>query len=566
MPDRSRPLALRLATGLVAIAFVAAACSDGESAIDAGRDDPDDAATATATGGASSTETATDGDAPTSDDGDAPRSDDGTVPDGTAAGGTEPGTSAGPEPSATASASDAPTTTGGTEPPPTDAPLDPLADLPPCPVDALDDAGGPVEITLWYGLTEALGSELQALVDTYNGSQDRVVVTIENQIDYEQTIDNYLQLGVEQRPELVLAPEFVVQSFAESATFVPVGACMRAADVDTSTFLPRALDAYRFGGVQWGLPFNVSSPVLYYVEPVFDAAGLDPADPPLTPDEVRAASEAIVGSGAATYGLVVDVARDSAGGFFEQWFGQAEVPFVDNDNGRSARATEVLFDDETGLAAFEFLSGLRRDDLSVNVGENPGGLDAFLKLVDPSEPGAMTIYTSAALTQLLEALAAGLGDELTVDDLGVGPLPGPTDAPAAQVSGAALWLPAGKGDAAVAAAWDFARFLIEPQSQSTWADATGYVPMRSDAIELDPIATTFADDPRFRVSYDQLAAPVGSPAAARPALGPQREVRQVVVDAIARLYADPAGADPAALLADAADTANRLIANYNDLN
>ena len=92
------------------------------------------------------------------------------------------------------------------------------------------------------------------------------------------------------------------------------------------------------------------------------------------------------------------------------------------------------------------------------------------------------------------------------------------------------------------------------------------VGLGTDAVDLDPIASLFDADPRFRVAYDQLAAPTDSPFAVRPALGPQREVRQVIVDAIAQLYSDPEGADAAALLADAAETANRLIANYNDLN
>lgn len=525
---------------LCAAALGVAACGSGKSVIEAGRDAP----TTTITTAITTTTTTTTSDTAGSDT---------TV---------EPGADGAPPSSGGSDASDAPS--DATAVPTTVA--SPLAELPPCPVDALASADGPVEITMWFGLTDALGQELQALADQYNAAQDAVVVTIENQVDYESTIDKYLQLDVNQRPDLMLAPEFALQSFAESRSFVPADACIEASGFDTSTFLPRALDAYRFGDVQWGLPFNVSSPVLYYTAPVFERAGLDPADPPLTPDEVRAASQAIVDSGAATYGLVVDVARDSAGGNFEQWFGQAEVPYVDNDNGRAGRATEVLFDNETGLAAFEFLRSMNRDGLSFNVGENPGGLDAFLKLVDPSEPGAMTVATSAALTQLLDALEGGLGGDLTREDLVVAPLPGPTDAPSAQASGAALWIPADRGDLAVAAAWDFAQFLVDAPSQSAWAAETGYVPVRTDAVELDPIMSLYESDPRFRVAYDQLAAPVDSPAAARPVLGPQREVRQAVVDAISRIYADPNGADVAALLADAAATSNVLITNYNELN
>jgi sn-glycerol 3-phosphate transport system substrate-binding protein len=521
---------------------VAAACGTGESAIDAGRDDVDEGSETAEVVETQPTPPATDAETIEGVDDNASTTN-----------------------SSGDNASDADATDADTVPPATEPPS-PLADLPACPTDVLDDADGPVEITMWFGLADALADELQVLADDFNASQNAVVVNIENQVDYESTIDKYLQLDVDQRPEVLLAPEFVVQSFAESQSFVPVDACIESSGLDTSSFLPRALDAYGYDDVQWALPFNVSSPVLFYVEPTFVAAGLDPADPPLTLEELREDSETIVESGAATYGLVVDVARDSAGGIVEQWFGQAEVLYVNNDNGRSGRATEVLFDNETGLRVFTYLQELRRDDLSFNVGENPGGLDAFLKLVDPSEPGAMTIATSAALTQLIDGLDAGLGGDLTQDDLGVGPMPGPTDEPAAQVSGAALWIPAEKGDEATAAAWSFTAFLVDAQTQSTWAAGTGYVPMRSDAVELDPIATLFENDPRFKVSYDQLAASIDSPAAARPALGPQREVRQEVVDAISRLYADPDGADAEQLLGDAAETSDILIANYNDLN
>ena len=46
------------------------------------------------------------------------------------------------------------------------------------------------------------------------------------------------------------------------------------------------------------------------------------------------------------------------------------------------------------------------------------------------------------------------------------------------------------------------QFLVEAQSQSTWAAATGYVPVRSDAVELEPLATKYANDPRFAVAYE----------------------------------------------------------------
>ena len=69
---------------------------------------------------------------------------------------------------------------------------------------------------------------------------------------------------------------------------------------------------------------------------LFEAAGLDPDDPPVTLDELRAASQAIVDAGAAATGIAFDSGVDSGGGWFlEQWFARAGEPYADNGNGRS---------------------------------------------------------------------------------------------------------------------------------------------------------------------------------------------------------------------------------------
>ncbi len=504
---------------MVVAALIAAACGSGKSALDAGNDDaagtvpPAPAATAVTVG---------------------------SGPDGSAT----------PSPAATTAL---PTTTQA-----------PLADLPPCPVDALDDADGPVEIVFWHGLGNELETSLIALTDEYNASQDRVVVRLENQTSYDAAIDKYIQSSQDSRPTLVQFPEYTVQSFAQSDTLIPAQACIEASGFDTSAFLDRTLDAYTFEGIQWSMPFNVSNPVLYYNRKVFEAAGLDPDVSPITLDELRATSQTIVDTGAATYGWVVDSGADSGGGWFlEQWFGRAGALYADNGNGRLAPATRVLYDDATGVELLTFVQSMINDGLAISVGQNPGGQDGFLKMIDPATPGAMTIGTSAALGSVIAALGGGLAPGLTVDDIGVGPMPGPSPEPGAQVGGASLWIVADKGDAKTAAAWDFITYLVSAETQSRWASETGYVPVRSDAVELEPLATTYADDPRFRVPYDQLLANVDSEASLSPVLGPQREVRSETANAVAAILG---GADVATALADAAAQSNALIQSYNDRN
>ena len=66
----------------------------------------------------------------------------------------------------------------------------PPSDLPACPTEALDGASEPVEITFWHGLNVENEDALQQVTDQYNASQDRVVVTLQNQGGYLETIDD----------------------------------------------------------------------------------------------------------------------------------------------------------------------------------------------------------------------------------------------------------------------------------------------------------------------------------------------------------------------------------------
>jgi len=516
----SRRSAVRAALALGVVSLVAGACSggDGNSITDAGNTSP---AVTTA--------------APSATSGDTTAGSDGTA----APGGTEaPTTTAAPE------------TTVAT----------PLDDLPPCPTDALDSADGPVEITFWHGMSADNEVALQAVTDAYNASQDQVVVKLENQGGYEKVIDKYLLSDQGSRPVIAQAPEYAAQTFRDTDSFVPVGACMQSSGWDSAAILPAALNAYTIGGVQWSMPFNVSNPVLYYNKKVFAAAGLDPDSPPRTLEEIEAYSKQIVESGAASYGLVVDSDFDGGGGWYlEQWFAKAGEFYADNQNGRSAPATQVLFDGQTGVDMLSFLGRGVQEGWMYNVGDNASGQDAFLKLADEAEPGAMTIGTSAALGTVLAALRGGLAPSVADTDLGVGFMPGPGGSPAVLVGGASLWIAKDKGDAETAAAWDYLQYLVTAEAQSQWSAATGYLPINDGAVEVEPLKTVYTDDPRFQVAYESLVQTPDVPTSVGPLLGPQREIRLLTASALAAVYG---GADPQTELTNAAAQANSLLADY----
>ena len=164
---------------------------------------------------------------------------------------------------------------------------------------------------------------------------------------------------------------------------------------------------------------------------------------------------------------------------------------------------------------------------------------------------------------LLEVLRGDQFPQLTVDDVGVSPMPGPDGAPGALVGGAALWAVDHADPVRTAATWDFIEFLTAAQQQSEWAAGTGYIPVRNDARNLEPYAGTLAADPRFSVALDQLLASPDALTSSGPVVGPLREIRSVLAIAVAAILD---GADVASTLADAATQADGLITDYNARN
>jgi sn-glycerol 3-phosphate transport system substrate-binding protein len=462
-----------------------------------------------------------------------------------------PATTAGPG-GTTASTSGGTTTAGPT------TTAQPVGD---CPVDALASAGGTVDITMWHALNSTNEQALQALVDGYNASQQKVKVSLVNQSGYDDNFDKFRTASVSDRPDIVQLPEYYLQVMADSKSAVPVQACVNAESYDLSDYVARNIAYFTIQGALQAMPFNTSNPVLFFNRAMFVKAGLDPLKPPTTLAELAAAAKKIKDSGAATYGLALETGTDSGGGWFlEQWSGMAGSLYADNGNGRTSRATKVLFDNDLAVANYTLLQQMVKDGTAVNVGENPQGQAQLFKMADATQPAAMALYSSAGLGPVLNLLKGGGVSGLTADDLGIGEFPGPTGEGGNVVGGAALYIVKGKSDEKTAAAWDFIKYATGSSVQATWAAATGYIPVRTSSADVPVLKDLYTADPRYAVALHQLEAGTTNLASAGPVVGPLRQVRQATAKALQQTLD---GADPKQALDQAAADSNKQIADYN---
>jgi sn-glycerol 3-phosphate transport system substrate-binding protein len=422
-----------------------------------------------------------------------------------------------------------------------------------CPVDALERATSPVKITFWHTMSANNATTLQKLVDEYNGSQDKVEVELVFQGSYDEAADKYVTgLRGGALPNVVMLEETRTQPMIDSKSMVPVQACIDADDYSLDDFLPAAVSEYRVDGTLWPMPFNVSGPVLFYNTMAFEKAGLDSDDPPATFDELLEAARAIKDKGAATTGL----ALTTRPWYFELYYAMVGQELVDNDNGRSARATASKLDAEIGRDTLDFMRTALKDGLAVNVGANVNESDNLFAL--GAGTAAMTVGTSAAIGTIYALKDAGQFKNVGV---GVATMPGPSSSDGGVLAGgSALWLVGkDKSDLERAATWDFLKFLDEPSSQVTWHIGSGYTPLRRSAIEDPVIKKLWEDRPAYRVAYDQLLA---SNFGDGPVIGPYAQVRAAIERALEQVLGEDM--EPTKALQEADAAATDALESYNE--
>jgi sn-glycerol 3-phosphate transport system substrate-binding protein len=424
-----------------------------------------------------------------------------------------------------------------------------------CPLDALKTAKSkPVEITYWHAMPRASEETLTRLTERFNSSQNDVEVALVNQTTYADTLNKFRAgLSSGDLPDLVQIEGTDLQQMIDTQAVLPAQACVKADNYDLSDHLKRVVDYNTLHGTLWPMPFNASSPVLYYNKRAFQAAGLDPDQPPRTFHEVRSAAQKLKDSGAAAqagFGFKTDPR------YFEHWMALGGKTYVNNGNGRKSRASRVTFDNATGKEVFAFLADMVKSGLArTNPADGPQQLDNLLGVGNGNF--GMTIDTSAALGSIQQVLEGG---EYRNVELGVAPMPGPKGKGGVFVAGAANYISNRSSPEKRAAAWQFARFLNEPDSQAEWSAGTGYIPIRKSAADLPPVQQRWAEIPEFRVAYDQLVGGVANTASVGPVIGDYQGVREAVLEAEQQMFG---GMSPGAALKLAKEQANAKIEEYN---
>lgn len=417
-------------------------------------------------------------------------------------------------------------------------------------------AAGPVTIDLWHSEVASNLDAVNGLVERFNASQDEVIVRASFQGTYDDAMAKLVaSLSGGNVPALMFAGDTYMQLMIDSGAAAPAQDFVDRDGYDLSDLDEKGIRFYTSEGKLWAMPFTMEIPLLYYNKITFREMGLDPESPPQDLEELRQYSEVILerdrSGNVVRSGLALDIAR-----WPERILAQNGEFWVDNENGREGRATEVLFDHETGRWLFQWWHDMVDSDLAFNVGRNPSAADALLAIAADRAP--MAFANTGALRSVIDALEAGVEGV----EVGISPLPGiPGSAGQTSITSYGLWILDVRPEEEQEAAWKFVQWMVEPEQQAQWFADSGYLPVSHSSVDLPAAQDTLTRYPLFQQALDlYLDAPATSTSVIA-ALGPFKDVDEAVYQAIEEMLSG--AKDPEQALEDAAAESNDAIAEYN---
>lgn len=357
-------------------------------------------------------------------------------------------------------------------------------------------ASSAVEVQWWHAMSGTLGEKVEKIAEGFNASQSDYRLVPVHKGSYAETMTAAIAaFGTNEQPHILQVLEVGTASMMGARGAIkPVYQLMADAGeaFDPRAFLSSVTGYYTdTDGNMLSMPFNSSTPVLYYNKDAFAEAGLDPENPPATWPQVEAAARKLQAAGypcGFTTGWQSWVQLEN----FSAWH---NVPFATKANGFAGADTELAFNSPLHVMHIGKLAAWQKEGI-FDYGGRWG--DAAPKFYNQECP----IYMNSS------AAYAAVKTNAKSFDFGVGQLPYWPEAGAPQnsiVGGAALWVLSGHPDTEYRGVARFLSYLSSAEVQSDWHQFSGYLPITHAATKLTKERGFYEVNPGVDVAVMQMA-------------------------------------------------------------
>lgn len=409
------------------------------------------------------------------------------------------------------------------------------------------------EIQWWHAMGGVNGERVEKIAKDFNATQKEFKVVPVNKGNYTETMTAAVAaFRAHKQPHIVQVFEVgTATMMAAKGAVYPVEDVMKDAGIsfDKKDYLPAVISYYQTtDGKLLSMPFNSSTPVMWYNKDAFKKAGID--KPPVTWDDVEADSKKLQASGMKcgfSFGWQSWVMLEN----FSAWH---DIPFATKENGFAGLDAELVFNNDNVVNMLGKVGEWQKSKIFDYGGRRGDSLPKFVN----GECG-MWMNSSAYYGAIKKQAKFDFGQTMLPLNPAIRKTPQNSI-----IGGATLWVLKGhdKGDYKGVA--QFMKYLSSPKVQAWWHQETGYVPITTAAYELSKKEGFYEKNPGTDTAIKELSLNAPTPNSRGVRLGNFVQIRDVINEEMEAIWNGSKSAK------DAMDTAvkrgNKLLRKFEKAN
>ncbi|WP_120495232.1 sn-glycerol-3-phosphate ABC transporter substrate-binding protein UgpB [Kiloniella sp. EL199] len=414
-------------------------------------------------------------------------------------------------------------------------------------------ANAATEVQWWHAMGGANGDRVNKIAEDFNATQSDYKVVPVYKGNYTETMTAAVAaFRAKKQPHIVQVFEVgTATMMAAKGAVYPIEQLMKdvGEEFDSSDYLPAVVSYYTSpNGKLLSMPFNSSTPVLWYNKDAFKKAGVEAV--PTTWKEMEEASRKLVANGSKcgfSFGWQSWVQIEN----FSAWH---NMPTGSKDNGFSGLDTELTFNNKTVKRHIKNLGQWQKDGLFDYGGRRGDSLPKFT-----NGECAMWMNSSAYYGSIKEQAKFDFGQAM---------LPFYSDVVSKPqnsiIGGATLWTLKGHDQDDYKGVAKFMTYLSSPEVQAWWHQETGYVPITKAAYSLSQEQGFYESNPGTDTAIKQLSLNEPTLNSSGLRYGNFVQIRDIINEELEAVWNDSKSAD------DAMDTAvergNKLLRKFEKAN
>lgn len=412
---------------------------------------------------------------------------------------------------------------------------------------------GVTEIQWWHAMGGTLGEDVNKIADDFNKTQSDYKIVPVYKGNYTETMTAAIAaFRANEQPHIVQVFEVgTATMMAAKGAVYPVEDVMTDAGepFDKSAYLPAVISYYQTPeGKLLSMPFNSSSPVLWYNKDAFAKAGI--SEPPKTWPELYADSQKIVDAGykcGFTFGWQSWVMIEN----FSAWH---NIPLGTKENGFAGFDTEFTFNNEKVEKALTDIADAGKKGLFEYGGRRSDSQPMFT-----NGDCAMWMTSSASYSSIKQQAKFDFGQTMLPY------YPEMIDKPQNSIiGGATLWVLRGHEQSSYKGVAKFLSYLSTPEVQAWWHQETGYVPITTAAYELSKKQGFYDKNPGTDTAIKQLSLNQPTPNSRGIRFGNFVQVRDVINEEMEAVWNGDKTAAQA--MDDAVERGDKLLRKFEKAN